>query len=194
MFKRRVEDSGKSTVGSFAFKIFFIHIINVPIMYVLAALLGNLNSIGIKLSYDFIYVLVTAVCFIFYVIFVYIEAWRTGERDHNLVLYDRIKYDKYKALYASLVSQIPGFILALLMQLPIDNSGFQKFARNFYLNFIYPIMYFENNFNIKAIYFIPILFAVIPAVFGYYFGYRGKRLSDRLMFVKPNDKKRRNLR
>ena len=80
MFKRRVEDSGKSTVGSFAFKIFFVHILNVPIMLVLAMLMVNIKSLGTEIPEDTIQLIIFLFCFVFYVLFVYIEAWRTGER------------------------------------------------------------------------------------------------------------------
>lgn len=193
MFKRKAEDSGKSTVTSFAFKIFFLHILNVPIMLVLLALMSNLNSLGLNISGNFINIIVTAICFLFYIICLYIEAWRTGERDYNLVLYDRIEYNKLKPLLAALISQIPGFILALLMQFPV--AGAQKFARYFYLNFIYPIIVLDAEpYYLSAIYFLPILFAIVPAILGYFLGYRGIRLLDMLIFVKDRDKKRRDLR
>lgn len=187
MFKRRVEDSGKSTVGGFAFKIFFVHILNVPIMLVLALLIVNLKSIGIVIPENTVQFIIFIFCFVFYVLFVYIESWRTGERDHNLVLFDRIKYNKFKALYASAVSQIPGVVLSVLL-LITGSFNMQKFARYFYLNFIYPITVLDTEpYNMKTVYFIPVLLAVIPAVLGYFLGYRGIRILDRLMFKKTED-------
>jgi hypothetical protein len=181
-------------VGSFAFKIFFVHILNVPIMLVLAMLMVNIKSLGIEIPEDTIQLIIFLFCFVFYVLFVYIEAWRTGERDHNLVLYSRIKYNKFKALYASAVSQIPGFVLSVLL-LITGSFNMQKFARYFYLNFIYHISYFDAEpYNMKIVYFIPILFAVIPAVLGYFLGYSGIRILDRLMFVNTGNRDKKDLR
>jgi hypothetical protein len=197
MFKRRVENSGKSTVFQYAFKIFFLHILNVPIMLVLTVLMINLDSIGIQVSDMSISAVVTLVCFLFYILFLYIESWRTGERDHNLVMYNRIKYNKYKALSAALISQIPGILLSIVLLVPIFGaeaaSDATRYARYFYLNFNYPIILLDDIHNFKLVYLIPVVFAVVPAVFGYFLGYRGKRILDRIMFLKPGDQ-RRNLR
>ena len=198
MFKRRVEHSGKSTVFQFAFKIFFLHILNVPIMLVLTVLMINLDSIGIQVSNNTISATITLVCFLFYILFTYIESWRTGERDHNLVLYNRIKYNRFKALYAALISQIPGILLSLVLLIPVFGEKITadatRYARYFYLNFNYPIILLDDGYKVKFAYLIPVLFAVVPAVLGYFFGYKGKRILDKLMFIKPVDEKRKNLR
>jgi hypothetical protein len=183
MFKRNVEYSGKSTVFQFAFKIFFIHILNVPIMLLISALSINLNDIGIAMSDNAVSAIFTVVCFLFYTIFLYIEAWRTGERDHNLVLYGRISYQKSKAFAAALVSQIPGIFFGLVLLTGVFGADFtadaSRYARYFYLNFNYPIRILDDLYGFDLVYLIPVLFAVIPAIVGYYLGYKGRRfLTD----------------
>ena len=48
MFKRRVEESGKTTIFRFAFRIFFAHIVNVLITLIVYVLVENLQLIGIE--------------------------------------------------------------------------------------------------------------------------------------------------
>ena len=123
MFKRRVEDSGKSTILGFACRIFYAHIANVLIMLVAGMLVENLSLLKIEVSDQVTPIVVTAVCFLFYVVYVYIHSWRAGQRDYNLVLYKHDVEKKYKALAASLLSQLPGLILVILVQLsPEDFS------------------------------------------------------------------------
>jgi hypothetical protein len=76
-------------------------------MIVAGMLAENVRYIGITLSDSFTPVFITAVCLILYVILVYIESWRTGQRDLNLVMYKHTEYNKYKPLLAALVSQLP---------------------------------------------------------------------------------------
>ena len=89
MFKRRVEDSGKCPVWRFAFRIFYAHIANVLIMLVAAMLVENLGLLHIQVSDGVTPVVVTIVCFLFYVVYIYVQSWRVGQRDQNLILYKR---------------------------------------------------------------------------------------------------------
>ena len=89
MFKRRVEDSGKCPAWRFAFRIFYAHIANVLIMLVAAMLVENLSLVNIHVSDGVTPMVVTIVCFLFYVVYVYVQSWRIGQRDQNLILYKR---------------------------------------------------------------------------------------------------------
>ena len=89
MFKRRVEDSGKTPVWRFAFRLFYAHIANVLIMLVVGMLVVNLSLLNIQAPDGTASVVVTIVCFLFYVAYVYVQSWRVGQRDLNLILYKR---------------------------------------------------------------------------------------------------------
>ena len=117
MFKRRVEDSGKCPVWRFAFRIFYAHIANVLIMLVAAMLVENLGLLHIQVSDGVTPVVVTIVCFLFYVVYIYVQSWRVGQRDQNLILYKRETKQPLKGLYAALLSQLPGIILAIVFSL-----------------------------------------------------------------------------
>ncbi len=186
MFKRRVEDSGKSTILGFACRIFYAHVANVLIMLVAGMLVENLSLLKIQVSDRVTPMVVTAVCFIFYVVYVYIHSWRTGQRDYNLVLYKHEEEKKYKALAASLLSQLPGLILVILVQLSPEDFSWVRYARYYYLNFNYFLLTLGESF--RAIYFIPVLFAPIIAVPAYRMGYKGIYLANKVVYRMPNPK------
>jgi AraC-like DNA-binding protein len=155
-------------------------------MIVAGMLAENVRYIGITLSDSFTPVFITAVCLILYVILVYIESWRTGQRDLNLVMYKHTEYNKYKPLLAALVSQLPGIILAVLVLLPSAGDSVVRYIRYFYLNFNW--FYLTYAVNYKAVYFIPVIFPFIIAPIAYHLGYKDYRLLDKLMFVNPDKK------
>ncbi len=182
MFKRKADINVKTNVAQFGFSIFFIHIINVIVMIVVGMLVENLKYIGIPVSDAATPVAVTTVCFALYILLVYLESWRTGQRDCNLAAYGHIEYNKYKPLLAALVSQLPGLVLALLSALPGDRGETARYLRYFYLNFNYFLLSFGDSF--KILYFIPAAFPLITAPIAYHLGFRGIRLLDRLMFAR----------
>ena len=189
MFKRRVEDSGKSTILGFACRIFYAHIANVLIMLVAGMLVENLSLLKIEVSDQVTPIVVTAVCFLFYVVYVYIHSWRAGQRDYNLVLYKHDVEKKYKALAASLLSQLPGLILVILVQVSREDFSWVRYARYYYLNFNYFLITVGENF--RAIYFVPVLFAPLISVPAYRLGYKGIYLANKLIYRMPMQKKGR---
>lgn len=189
MFKRRVEDSGKSTILGFACRIFYAHIANVLIMLVAGMLVENLSLLKIEVSEQVTPIVVTAVCFLFYVVYVYIHSWRAGQRDYNLVLYKHDVEKKYKALAASLLSQLPGLILVILVQVSREDFSWVRYARYYYLNFNYFLITVGENF--RAIYFVPVLFAPLISVPAYRLGYKGIYLANKLIYRMPMQKKGR---
>lgn len=180
MFKRKVEDSGKCPVWRFAFRIFYAHIANVIIMLVAAMLVENLSLISIRVSDGVTPVVVTIVCFLFYVVYVYIQSWRVGQRDLNLILYKRETRQPLKALFAALLSQLPGIILAVALQFPTTGFSFVKYARYFNLHFNWFLLnYGETQ---PGLYFVPLVIAPIVASFAYWLGNKGTFLADKLVY------------
>ncbi len=174
----------KSSIGLFTLKIWTVHIIAMVIyLFVLvltAQLMGDTPSVIIAT------ILSTAV----YIACIYVDAWRTGQRDYNLVKYGHIKEDKLKGLKASIISQIPGLILAAVLIFYTKGDFFGQAYRWIYLFFCYVVNLLAEG--TKAAYFIPLVFAPVTASIAYRLGYKGTRLFDKIVFV--NDKNYENLR
>ena len=189
MFKRRVEDSGKCPVWRFAFRIFYAHIANVLIMLVAAMLVENLGLINIHVSDGVTPVVVTTVCFLFYVVYVYVQSWRVGQRDQNLILYKHEKKQPLKALYAAVLSQLPGIILAVALQFPSAGFSYVRYARYFNLHFNWFLLNYGETHT--WLYFVPLLVALIVASFAYWLGSSGKFLADKLVYRSADEPKRK---
>ncbi len=185
MFKRRVEDSGKTPVWRFAFRLFYAHIANVLIMLVVGMLVVNLSLLKIQAPDGTASVVVTIVCFLFYVAYVYIQSWRVGQRDLNLILYKREEKQPCKALYAALLSQLPGFIMAVVIQFPSSRSSVVRFAGYFNLHFNWFLLNYGEAH--PWLYFVPLVFAPIIASFAYWLGSKGTFLADKLVYRRPDE-------
>ena len=188
VFKRRVEDSGKCPVWRFAFRIFYAHIANVLIMLVAAMLVENLGLLNIHVSDGVTPVVVTIVCFLFYVIYVYVQSWRVGQRDQNLILYKHETKQPLKALYAALLSQLPGFVLAVALQFPSAGFAYVRYARYFSLHFNWFLLNYGESQT--WLYFVPLVFAPIVASFAYWLGSKGTFLADKLVYRAPDEAKK----
>lgn len=172
-----------TSVYKFGFNIFFVHVINIIVMLVAGMLLENLNSIGIQTSDMLTPIVITLICFIVYAVLVYLESWRTGQRDYNLVFYKHIEYNKYKPLLAALISQLIGIVLVLSILLVPGKTDMYKYAKYYYLNFNYFLLVFGDSS--RFIYLIPVIFPFLLSPLGYQLGFKNFRLLDKLMFKKP---------
>ena len=201
MFKRKVEDSGKNTMFQFAFKIFFIHIVNVLVMLIVAVILNSIANLGLELSAAATSGIITVVCLVLYIAMAYVEGWRRGERDRNLVLFKHMDYNRVRGLIAGAVSQIPGIVCAIVALFPGDNaSAAERLGRYFYLNLNYLFTSLDaagsavSGFVYHSCYFIPALLAPIIVGLAYHLGYKQLRILDKLIWRTPKNGKRENLR
>ena len=186
MFKRKVEDSGKTTVFRFACRIFYIHVMNVLITLVIYLLIEGLKQLGVEDPPESLYqVSVTVVCFAVYLIYVYIHSWRIGQRDYNLVLYNHITYNKWKPLIAAACSQIPGLILAVLTLIPSTREFGRSVFSAFYFYAAWLLARFKDRFAL--IYFVPLLLPLILAPGAYHMGYRGIYLANKVVYKMPKE-------
>ena len=188
MFKRRVEDSGKTTVFRFACRIFYAHVISVLIMLVVYFLVDNLSLIGIQQPDGLYNKAVTIACLVFYLVYVYIQSWRIGQRDYNLVLYKHIAYDKWKPLLAAVFSQIPGLILAVLAMIPSTREMGRAVFSVFYFYAAWLLARFKDT--VSMIYFVPLILPLILAPASYHMGYRGIYLANKLVYKMPKEQKK----
>ena len=188
MFKRRVEDSGKTTIFRFACRIFYAHVMSILIMLVVYFLVDNLKLIGIQQPDGLYNTAVTAACLLFYLIYVYIQTWRIGQRDYNQVLYKHITYNKWKPLIAAACSQIPGFIFAILTVIPSTRDLGRSVFSVFYFYAAWLLARFKDSVSI--IYFVPLLLPLILAPAAYHMGYRGIYLANIFVYNMPKEQKK----
>ncbi len=190
LFKRNWEkESGKSTVFRLAFKVFYVHIMTVIIWVVISfILIGLENLLKTELtSKTWVIGLINIICLVFYLLDVYVESWRTGARDLNLVNFQHIKYSPAKPVIAGFASQILGFIAAvfsLFDSLAVSYLA-KRFLTFFFLNFLYPISLVNKGEASKILYFVPILIGPIVCTIAYHLGYKEIRVLDKLMYKKP---------
>ena len=186
MFKQnRDNDPVKGTLFSFGFHLFYAHIVDVILMIVAATLVENLSLIKIEAPDSLSSIVVTAVCFLYYVIYVYIYSWRTGERDYNRVLYKHTTYKKWKPIWAAVISEGVGFILAILVQFPTLGFQWVRYARYYYFNFNWFLLNWGDAF--RPIYFVPVLLPFVIAPAAYHMGYRGIYLANKIVFSVPKE-------
>ncbi|MDR2606616.1 MAG: hypothetical protein LBC38_04965 [Oscillospiraceae bacterium] len=180
MFSHKDPGSTKSTLWYFTFRIFYAHILCIIITVALAVLLSLFQSIA---GYgDMVLTLIVNIAvLIAYVFLVYRDSWGIGQHDHNRVLFDHDKYDRFKPLKAALFSQIPGILLGIWLQFAPDSLNAIKFANFFYANFRFPIELLWIS-GYRFVYLIPWLIAVITAVIGYNNGYAQRRISEGVIF------------
>ena len=202
MFKRRVEDSGRSSMFQFSFKIFFVHIVNIIVMFIVGMLITNLDYFGIEVSGQALSIIISAVCMILYIAMAYVEGWRRGERDYNLVLYKHMEYNRFRGLIAGALSQLPGIILAIVIIFPKTDLALEHYARYFYVNFNYLFLVLDagkeagtvSAFVYHLCYFLPALIAPLVVGLAYHLGYRRLRIVDKLVWSKPKASKKDNPR
>ena len=187
MFKRRVEDSGKTTMFRFACRIFYAHVMSILIMLVVYFLVDNLKLIGLQQPDWFYNVAVTIACLVFYLIYVYIHSWRIGQRDYNLVLYKHIEYNRWKPLLSAVFSQIPGFLMAVLAVIPATRELGRSAFSVFYFYAAWLLARFKDS--APFIYFVPLLLPLILAPAAYHMGYRGIYLANKVVYKMPKESK-----
>ncbi len=187
MFKRKVEDSGKTTLFRFTCRIFYAHVMSILIMLVVYFLVDNLKLIGLQQPGSLYNLAVTAACLLFYLAYVYVQCWRIGQRDYNLVLYKHITYNKWKPLLAAAFSQIPGLILAVLAMIPSTRELGRSVFSVFYFYASWLLARLKDR--LPFIYFVPLLLPLVLAPAAYHMGYRGIYLANKLVYKMPKGKK-----
>ena len=171
-------------------------------MLIIGMLLQSICELGLVISSATTSAIITAVCMILYLIMTYLEGWRRGERDHNLVLFKHMEYNKFRGLIAGALSQIPGIVCAIAIIIPSVDFSVERLGRYFYLNFNYMFTVLDNMsaagtiscFLYHLCYFSPALVAPIVVGRAYQLGYKQIRVLDRLVWRKLKDGKREKLR
>lgn len=170
------EKKNKSTVFELTVKVWTTHIIAlVCYLFVLAVVVPIFGD-------DAGIIVASSLTSIIYITLVYLEAWRTGYRDRNLIKYGRISADRSKGIKAALISQIPALIATLAALLGNVASFADTFIRYFYMPFAYVL---ENISSIsKAFYILPGIMPLAAVPLGFRLGLGEYRISDKFFFAR----------
>ncbi len=114
-----------------------------------------------------LYLVVSALSIAFYLAMCYILALRSGHRDNEFSAKSSTPISKWNTVLSSLISQAPGFVIAILLQFPV-NPVLRAVYEYIYMPFAYMVTAFEVS--TKIIYFIPPLFAPIMMICAYFTG------------------------
>lgn len=175
---KKRDNKMKSTLFQFVFKIVLAH------LSAIAAYLFLMVIFSPILDETLVYILVTVISTVLYTMLCYVEAWRTGERDINLVKYGHITENKRKGLIAGLICTIPGFVLAVLIQTPLDAGMLNLLYKWIYIHLCYVVNIIEDRSAL--IYFLPIVISPIVSHLAYLLGYKGIRLWDKIIYAGSN--------
>ena len=177
MKKDKTSDYTKSTLFSFVIRVWTLHAVafvaSIILLTATAPLFGD--TAGGIIS--------CIVCTVLFAVFTYLEGWRTGSRDSNLIKYGRIDDDRFKGVKAAVISQIPGIVLAILMQRPAPSVMVNNFIRYFYMFFAYALQRLTQTGT--AAYFVPALIPLATVIAGYSFGRRDIRIVNYIVYKRP---------
>lgn len=178
-----------------------INVIGAHLIAAFVAFLG-MNLLGLAMSEGLAMAIGYIVGVGVFVTVLYIEGWRAGEQDVNLMNYGHIKRDKLRGLKAACLGESIGALLALLMiahgfvVLSQRTSGVPQAMQTgisgiipvlyhgFYLPFMYVLQKLEDISPLFCI--LPVVIA--PAVYhvAYTLGMKGFSISAKLIYKKPN--------
>lgn len=176
--KEKAHKSPKSTVLAFTVKIWTVHIISlICYIFLLAAIVPIFgDSAGIAVA--------SVISPIIYFSLTYIEAWRTGSRDRNLVKYGRINHDRLKAVKAAALSQLPPAGLSIAVVIMGEaSSSIESLIRFFYMPFAYELDILAAIS--RLFYFLPAILPFISVIPGYFLGLKERRIIDKVVFTRP---------
>ncbi len=139
---------------------------------------------------------------ILYSALIYSKLWMLGDRDINAVNFGRMEPDKLRGLRIGLLAAIPSFVFYLLLvlaKLKIFTEKYLLIYRFLNISFMPIVMSVTGQGNSTAeiswlsILVILLTVAVMPMVcFGaYLLGYNHISLSEKIIYVNPNKKKKK---
>lgn len=173
------------------------HLIAAFLAFVGMNLLGLVMSEGVAMAIGYI-----AGVFAFVAV-LYVEGWRAGEQDVNMMNYGHIKRDKLRGLKAACLGESVGVLLALLMvahgfvvlsqrangvpqALQTGISGMiPVLYHGFYLPFMYVLQKLEDISPLFCI--LPVIIAPLVYHIAYTLGMKGFSISAKLIYKKPSD-------
>lgn len=168
----------KNPLFQLIIKIWTAHLLSIVlymfILLIFVTFLGDIPSI----------ILASVVIPIMYLVMSYIDSWRVGNRDRNMVKLGRVEYDKLRSIKAVVFSQLPGIICGILNILGLRAGIVTGFERLFFMSFAYEIQCFGDSF--PPVYILPALLPILSVVPGYAMGYADKRLVNYILYTKKD--------
>ena len=169
-----------------------------------------LNFFGMFLSTGLAETITYIVCILLFGAMVYVDAWRNGQQDYNLVKFGHMDDDPLRGLKAGLLSQTVGLLLAIFAMIHLFlisgeaaagvpeelqtglHWGFLSVYHLFYFPFVGIVWPLEEISPFFCL--LPVVIPVIINHIGYTLGYKRISLRDKLVYVDPNKQKKENTR
>ncbi|MDR1117196.1 MAG: hypothetical protein LBL09_02990 [Oscillospiraceae bacterium] len=134
----------------------------------------------------------SVVSIILFIAMVYVEAWRVGGQDANLVNFGHMEYDKFRGLKAGAYSQIVGLVL-IIAAIVYELTGYPHWIflsafKLFYGPFV-DIIWLMSQAT-PFLYFLLLLVAPCAYHIGYSLGYKGFSIGEKLIYKKKPDRER----
>ncbi len=185
-----------STLFSFVRKHWYASIKAVAVYVILYFCTFSLvNGTGREFT---VYWIISGLCCVMFCFFSYMDTWRKAMRDHNLVMYNYIQYNKWRGLLSGLLADIPGLVIIIFILITKASgaSNYVDFAKVgyfiLYSPFVMLVTALEGPTH-NLIYFLPLIVTPITGAAGYYFGYRNIGLVGQFIY-KTDRAKNKKLR
>lgn len=133
----------------------------------------------------------SVISIILFTAMMYVESWRAGQQDHNLMTFGHMPDDKFRGLKSALLSQIPGFLLAVLAAITRMTEAMPVFFVTVFKLFYAPFVDFIWIAEQVPLLF-PLFSLITPVIVhvGYSLGYHEFMISEKLFYKKKQDIKR----
>ncbi len=128
---------------------------------------------------------------ILFIAMMYSESWRAGQQDRNLMNFGHVDFDKLRGLKASLYSQIPGILFAILAIIHRLTGALPFLVLSIFKLFYAPfvdLVWVMDQVSPLLYIIMPIFTPVIVHV-GYSLGFNGTMLSEKLIYTNKKSTK-----
>lgn len=165
-------EKAKSTTFQLVVKIWTAHVMAIVlylfVLLIFVRILGDETSI----------IIASVVVPVMYLVMTYLEAWRMGYKDRNMIKSGRVTDDSFRGVKSAVLSQIPGILLGILSIIGIDNGIVSGGVRFFFMSMAYEMQ------NLGGIWYIlPAVLPLLSVIPGYYLGRNDKRLVNRILYT-----------
>jgi len=192
------KNSGEVTYGRSIIKCAFSAVINVLSGVLIGALM--IFMLGISES-QALRVIAQVLALIFYVVMIYVGAWSEGDRDKNLVNFNRIKKDIFKGFKFGFLAMIPFNLMTvmLIVAMYVQNETTALILRSSYriLNFNLLLLINKamspDTVTWSGIGWVNLFYLTIPVVSGiaYILGYKRIAVMNKLVYSKKESEKKK---
>lgn len=167
-----MESKAKSTTFQLIVKIWTVHVMAV-VLYLFVLL------VFVRILGDAVSLIIASVAVpVMYLVMTYLEAWRLGFKDRNMVKSGRVSNDRYRGIKAAALSQLPGLVFGALCFMFPDNWIVNGAVRYFFMSMAYEIQTFGGVW-----YLLPALLPVLSVPLGYMLGRADKRMVNKILYT-----------